>query len=90
MDTSICIISCNKSFNALEQNQKLTWISVPWNGFAPSHGLVAKLSFKYLASPGMTVPCERLISLPGHVVNKAVASLAPDNIDRVVLASATG
>ena len=24
---------------------------------APSHGLVAKLAFKYLASPAATVPC---------------------------------
>ena len=40
-----------------------------WRKCAPLHGLVAKLAFKYLASPATIVPCERLFSLFGHVVN---------------------
>ena len=40
-----------------------------WRKCAPLHGLVAKLAFKYLASPAIIVPCERLVSLSGHVVN---------------------
>ena len=40
-----------------------------WRKCAPSHGLVAKLAFKYLAFPATTVPCERLFSLSGIVVN---------------------
>ena len=55
-----------------------------WRKCAASHGLIAKLAFKHLASPASTVPCERLFSLSGHVVNSKCASMSPDNINRLV------
>ena len=59
---------------------RLEW----WRKDAPSQGLVAKLAFKYVASPAMNVPCELLFSLSGHVVNNKRASLSPDNTNRLV------
>ena len=44
-------------------------------------------TFKYLSSPAASVPCERLFSISGHVVNKKRASLPPDNINRLVCLS---
>ena len=54
---------------------------------APSHGLVAKLAFKYLASPATTVPCERLFCISEQVENSKHASMSPDNINRLVCLS---
>jgi hypothetical protein len=42
-----------------------------WKAHAGAHRTIARLAMKYLATPAKTtVPCERLFSLAGNVVNK--------------------
>uniref|UniRef100_A0A3Q3NKF3 Uncharacterized protein n=1 Tax=Labrus bergylta TaxID=56723 RepID=A0A3Q3NKF3_9LABR len=39
---------------------------------------------KYLATPSTPVPCERLFSLAGHIVQKKRASLSSENVNNLV------
>ena len=69
----ISIIRCSEGFSSLHSwtRDRQNWILALewWQKCAPSHGLVAKLAFKFLVSLETTVPCEWLYSLSGHVVN---------------------
>lgn len=58
-----------------------------WSTHQGSHSDMARLAHKYLATPATSVPCERLFSLSGHVVQKKRASLLSENVDRLVLLS---
>ena len=52
--------------------------------YAPSRDLVANPAFKWLTFPATIakpVPCERLFSISGHVMNSKHASLSPDSIN---------
>ncbi len=55
-----------------------------WSNHEGAHSMMARLARKYLATPATSVPCERLFSLSGHVVNKKRASLASENVNRLV------
>uniref|UniRef100_A0A3B3DTM8 BED-type domain-containing protein n=1 Tax=Oryzias melastigma TaxID=30732 RepID=A0A3B3DTM8_ORYME len=54
-----------------------------WAEHQGSHNEVARLARKYLATPATSVPCERLFSLSGHIVQKKRASLSSENINRL-------
>ncbi|KAJ4928187.1 hypothetical protein JOQ06_015981, partial [Pogonophryne albipinna] len=41
-----------------------------WSSHAGAHDKLAPLARKYLATPASTVPCERLFSVAGHIVQK--------------------
>ncbi|KAL2088070.1 hypothetical protein ACEWY4_012284 [Coilia grayii] len=58
-----------------------------WSTHKASHNEMASLASKYLATPATSVPCERLFSLSGHVVQKKRASLLPENVNRLVCLS---
>lgn len=49
--------------------------------FYPRLSLLAR---KYLSVPASSVPCERVFSLAGHLVNKKRARLSKDNIDLII------
>ncbi|XP_053179676.1 E3 SUMO-protein ligase ZBED1-like [Scomber japonicus] len=58
-----------------------------WSNHEGAHSLMARLARKYLATPATSVPCERLFSLSGHIVQKKRASLLAENVNRLVCLS---
>jgi hAT family C-terminal dimerisation region len=58
-----------------------------WKENAGVHKVLAPIARRYLASPATTVPCERLFSLSGNILSKKRASLATDNVDKLVCLS---
>jgi len=58
-----------------------------WKTHATAHPIVAAVAMKYFPSPATTVPCERLFSLSGHVVDKKRSSLSPNSVAKLVLLS---
>lgn len=58
-----------------------------WSTHEASHSEMASLARKYLVTPATSVPCERLFSLSGHVVQKKRASLLSENVNRLVCLS---
>lgn len=58
-----------------------------WSLHAPAYPSLAPLVIKYLATPATTVPCERLFSLSGHILQKKRAALSTDNVNRLVCIS---
>ncbi|KAL0178787.1 hypothetical protein M9458_027681, partial [Cirrhinus mrigala] len=49
-----------------EEVQPARW----WASHSGAHEKLASLAHEYLATPATTVPCERLFSVAGHIVNK--------------------
>ena len=58
-----------------------------WSKHEGAHSKMAGLARKYLATPATSVPCERFVSLSGHVVQKKRAALSSDNVNRLVCLS---
>ncbi|KAE8295701.1 hypothetical protein D5F01_LYC06636 [Larimichthys crocea] len=55
-----------------------------WSKREGAHARLASIARKYLSTPATTVPCERLFSLSGHIIQKKRASLTPDNVNKLV------
>lgn len=55
-----------------------------WYDHSGAYEKLAALARKYLASPATSVPCERLFSLAGHIVQKKRAALLPENVTKLV------
>ena len=45
-----------------------------WEAHAGAYGQLSSLARKYLATPAMSVPCERLFSLAGNIIQKKRAA----------------
>lgn len=58
-----------------------------WSKHAHSHSMLAPYAQKYLGTPATSVPCERLFSLAGHIVQKKRASLSSENLNNLVCLS---
>ncbi|XP_062289696.1 E3 SUMO-protein ligase ZBED1-like [Scomber scombrus] len=58
-----------------------------WCAHAGAYPSLAPLAQKYLSTPATTVPCERLFSLSGHVVQKKRAALSTENATRLLCLS---
>ncbi|KAK9513174.1 hypothetical protein VZT92_026732 [Zoarces viviparus] len=58
-----------------------------WSKYAGSHSRLASSAQKYLATPATSVPCERLFSLAGHIVQKKRVSLSSENVNDLVCLS---
>ncbi|XP_051797253.1 E3 SUMO-protein ligase ZBED1-like [Acanthochromis polyacanthus] len=58
-----------------------------WSSHAGAHEKLAPLARKYLSAPATSVPCERLFSVAGHVVNKKRAALLSENVNKSVCLS---
>nr|XP_025038056.1 zinc finger BED domain-containing protein 1-like [Pelodiscus sinensis] len=58
-----------------------------WSKREGAYESLAPLARKYLATPATAVPCERLFSLSGDVVNKKRAALSPTNVNKLVCLS---
>lgn len=58
-----------------------------WSKHEGSHSRLAPYAQKYLATPATSVPCERLFSLAGHIVQKKRASLSSENVNNLVCLS---
>ncbi|XP_051815909.1 E3 SUMO-protein ligase ZBED1-like [Acanthochromis polyacanthus] len=83
-ETNLSLINRYRSETKLEMDAcPLQW----WLNRKGSYGKLALLARKYLSSPATTVPCERLFSLSGHVVQKKRASLSSANVERLVCLS---
>jgi len=70
-ETSVSIYAC-----------PLQW----WSAHKGGHTKMAHIAQRYLATPASTVPCERLFSLAGHIVQKKSA-LSSENINKLVCLS---
>ncbi|XP_025070967.1 zinc finger BED domain-containing protein 1 [Alligator sinensis] len=58
-----------------------------WSKHEGAYESLAYLARKYLATPATAVPCERLFSLSGDIVNKKRAALSPENVNQLVCLS---
>lgn len=58
-----------------------------WSEHTVVYGKMAPIARKYLGTPATTVPCERLFSLAGHIVQKRRSSLSPENVNKLVCLS---
>lgn len=58
-----------------------------WSTHAGAHPQLSVLARKYLASPATSVPCERLFSLAGNIVEKKRAALSSENVNILVCLS---
>lgn len=58
-----------------------------WSEHTAVYGKMAHIARKYLGTPATTVPCERLFSLAGHIVQKRRSSLSPENVNNLVCLS---
>lgn len=58
-----------------------------WSAHSGAYEKLSVLARKYLASPATSVPCERLFSLAGHIVQKKRAALLPENVTKLVCLS---
>lgn len=63
-----------------EKDCPLKW----WFNHAGANPLLSALACKYLGSPATPVPCERLFSLAGHIVQKKRASLSSEKVHKLV------
>ncbi|KAF1380226.1 hypothetical protein PFLUV_G00184640 [Perca fluviatilis] len=58
-----------------------------WSDHTAVYGKMALIARKYLGTPATTVPCKRLFSLAGHIVQKRRSSLSPENVNKLVCLS---
>lgn len=58
-----------------------------WAAHAGAYGQLSSLARKYLATPVTSVPCERLFSLAGNIIQKKRAALHSDNVNKLVCLS---
>lgn len=58
-----------------------------WSAHSGAHDKLALLARKYLATPASTVPCERLFSVAGHIVQKKRSALLSENVNQLVCLS---
>ncbi|XP_068577816.1 E3 SUMO-protein ligase ZBED1-like [Cebidichthys violaceus] len=58
-----------------------------WSKHAGSHSRLASIAQQYLTTPATSVPCERLFSLAGHIVQKKRVSLSSENVNDLVCLS---
>lgn len=54
-----------------------------WSAHSGAHGKLAHMAKRYLATPASTVPCERLFSLAGHIVQKKRSALSSENVNKL-------
>ncbi|XP_057682235.1 zinc finger BED domain-containing protein 4-like [Corythoichthys intestinalis] len=66
-----------------ETDCPLSW----WSVHAGAHPHVSNLAKKYLASPATSVPCERIFSLAGNIIQKKRAALSAENVNRLICLS---
>ncbi|KAJ8364362.1 hypothetical protein SKAU_G00131930 [Synaphobranchus kaupii] len=58
-----------------------------WSKREEAHARLAPIARKYLSTPATTVPCKRLFSLSGHIIQKKRASMSPENVNKLVCLS---
>lgn len=58
-----------------------------WATHAGAYEKLSSLARKYLATPATSVPCERLFSLAGNIIQKKRAALHSDNVNKLVCLS---
>ena len=55
-----------------------------WGASKRRYPLLSQLATRYLTIPATSVPCERVFSIAGHVVNEKRACLLPSNVNMLV------
>ena len=72
---------------AIEARDRNTKTQSPlkwWGDNKRRYPLLFQLAARYLAIPAMSVPCERVFSIAGHVVNQKRVCLLPSNVNMLV------
>nr|XP_055040804.1 E3 SUMO-protein ligase ZBED1-like [Misgurnus anguillicaudatus] len=86
-DEDDCIEKCVERYKAEPsigiEDCPMQW----WSKHEGAHSEMAYLARRYLATPATSIPCERLFSLSGHVVQKKRAALSSENVNRLVCLS---
>lgn len=79
-----------KNLNGRKENSNLWWLKVPlqwWSSQAGTYGKLAHIAKRYLATPASAVPCGRLFSLAGHVLQKKRSAPSSENVNKLVCLS---
>lgn len=83
-DEEESIEHCLECFKA---EPKMDMEGCPPQWWSKREARLAPIAHKYLSTPATTVPCERLFSLSGHIIQRKRASLYPDNLNKLVCLS---
>ena len=65
---------------ANENMSGLQW----WKIHESEYPELSQLARKFLATPATTVPCERLFSMAGHLINKRRSTLSPEHANELL------
>jgi len=55
-----------------------------WKIHESEYPELSQLARKFLATPATTVPCERLFSMAGHLINKRRSTLSPERANELL------
>ncbi|XP_076864022.1 E3 SUMO-protein ligase ZBED1-like [Brachyhypopomus gauderio] len=89
-DSDDDVIGLSRALNRYKAEPSICMEACPlqwWSTHAGAHQELSVLACKYPASPATSVPCERLFSLAGNLVQKRRAALASENVDKLVCLS---
>lgn len=84
---------CNDDRNEQIERELQHYISEPsvkvdslkwWCKMEPVFPNISALAKKYLCVPASSVPCERVFSMAGHLVNRRRAALSPENVNMLI------
>ncbi|KAL3969666.1 collagen type XXVI alpha (EMI domain-containing protein 2) [Sarotherodon galilaeus] len=86
---SICLLgnAIDRCLNLYKAEPKIDVGECPlqwWLKREGAHARLAPIAHKYLSTLATTVPCERLFSHSGHMIQNKRASLSSDNVNRIV------
>ena len=79
---NVCINRCKSLW--IKASAKCTNCNCNWSAHAGTHKQLSDLAQKYLAVAATSVPCARLFSLAGNMVQKKGAGLSTEDVEKLV------
>ncbi|XP_030613050.1 zinc finger BED domain-containing protein 4-like [Archocentrus centrarchus] len=83
-------VGSNHALSLYKAEQTISETDCPlqwWSVHAGAHPQLSALARKHLSSPATSVPCERVFSLAGNIIQKKRAALSAENVNRLVCLS---